>query len=586
MKKKNIKEKLSAGVHRAKNYLSMMSGATKLKCGIVILLAGVSAMLASSWPVQLSKLYTAISNEEYTSLQQCGAVLLLFGLVYLIAECLTIFRRVMLDCIIAEHEENIREKSIEKLLKMPASYHQQLLSGEKTAELNQGVAGFSQLIKMMCNDVFAAVFTAVCTLAQVAFHAPGLMAGIMMLYLIITVIISVFQIRSQNGIREDIIKQKNNLDGNICQSIQNLELIRCMNSESFEKQRFQPNIKKISNTEKKHHKYMGAFDSLKQLCKIFFQVLLLGLSVILIAGGHMESGAVITVCLLFQQLIKPIDELYRFMDETAASMIKTEALYHVLTGEEDDIYRMRENPVSPENNSIVFRNVTVTDPNRSIHLAKYSYVRISADTITALCGESGCGKTTFVRCINRYYPYISGKISVFGNPLEQYNQEELAESIFYVPQSTFFFAGTIRDNLAYGLKRPVTDEELYQAMEQACLLDNQLLEKAGKEGLHGKEILNLPVNEGAGEYSGGQRQRLAIARAFLRTPKLYIFDESTANLDAVTAGKVLDNIEHYAREHHIGVLYISHDANVVKRCQTIVQLQNAIVPTEQKRQVA
>ena len=212
---------------------------------------------------------------------------------------------------------------------MPASYYFGCLSGEKTAQLNQGVVGFSQLIKIVCNDVFATVLTAVCTLGQVFLNAPGIMAGIMILYLMFTVTISTFQIRSQNGIRENIVSQKNELDGQICQSISNLELIRGMHAEGYERKRLVPGILNISRTEKRHHRYMGAFDCLKQLCKISFQVILLVVSFVLIANGKMSTGSVITVCLLFQQLIKPIDEVYRFMDETASSVIKAKALIEV-----------------------------------------------------------------------------------------------------------------------------------------------------------------------------------------------------------------------------------------------------------------
>ena len=186
-----------------KKYLSIMSTQTKLKCAGVIILAFVSSLLASIWPVKLGKLYTNISGGAIHTVTQGAKAILFFALIYLSSECISILRRVLLDCIIATHESDVRERCIEKLLKMPVSYYSGCLSGEKTAQLNQGVAGFSQLIKIMCNDVFATILVAVCTLVQVFINAPWIVVGIMMLYLILTVTISVFQIRSQNGIREN-----------------------------------------------------------------------------------------------------------------------------------------------------------------------------------------------------------------------------------------------------------------------------------------------------------------------------------------------------------------------------------------------
>lgn len=104
----------------------------------------LSSVLASIWPVRLGNIYTDISNNEITSVHQCLSTVLMFGLIYLAAESITIFRRVLLDCVIASHESEVRENTIEKLLKMPISYYGgDKLSGERTAQLNQGVAGLS-----------------------------------------------------------------------------------------------------------------------------------------------------------------------------------------------------------------------------------------------------------------------------------------------------------------------------------------------------------------------------------------------------------------------------------------------------------
>lgn len=553
-------------------YLSVMSRKTKLKCAGVIGLAFVGSLLASLWPVQLGELYNGISDGAIGTLARGAAAIALFGLIYLAAEWIAIVRRVLLDCIVASHEAEVRSFCIEKLLKMPVAYYSGCLSGEKTAQLNQGVAGFSQLIKILCNDVFATVLTAVCTLAQVLFHAPVMMAGIMLLYLVLTVVISAFQIRSQNGIREKIVHQKTALDGQICQSISNLELIRSMDAEEYEKHRLEPGVLDISHTEKKHHKYMGLFDCLKQLCKIVFQVTLLGVSVVLIGAGRMDGGSVITVCLLFQQLIKPIDEVYRFMDETASSLVKAKALLEVTASPSDEVFSRVSSGQPLTDGSVHLEQVLVTNPEKDKPLALYQDLTIPGGKKVALQGVSGCGKTTMVRCLNRYYPYTRGKVTLFGRDLESYSQKELTSLLYYVPQSTFFFAGTVRDNLVYGLDADFTDGQLLDALRQACLIGDY-------EGVLCREperALAYTISEGAANLSGGQRQRLSLARAFLRRPKLYIFDESTANLDEQTASAVLTHLERHAAADGAGILYISHDQNVVDRCDQVIVLANSI----------
>lgn len=568
-----------------KKYLSIMSTQTKLKCIGVIILAFVSSLLASIWPVRLGALYTSISNGTIRTIAQGTGAIMIFGLIYLVSECITIVRRVLLDCIIATHESEIREYSIEKLLKMPVSYYYSgCMSGEKTAQLNQGVAGFSQLIKIMCNDVFATVLTAVCTLVQVFLNAPGVMVGIMILYLALTVTISVFQIRSQNGIRENIISQKNALDGQICQSISNLELIRGIHAEGYERKRLVPGILNISRTEKRHHRYMGTFDCLKQLCKISFQVILLLVSIVLIANGKMSTGSVITVCLLFQQLIKPIDEVYRFMDETASSVIKAKALIEVAASPSDDIFDIHssgEDTSDAEINAeIHVEDVVVTNPEKNKPLAWYDSITIPANKIVALQGANGCGKTSLIRCLNRYYPRTQGKVSLFGRDQESYSQKELTDLLYYSPQGSFFIAGTVRENLLYGLDRTVSDEELIYALSCVRLVgDGHSATVIRKDPM---EALQFVIGEKAEELSGGMKQRLSLARAFLRRPKLYVFDEITANLDDKATKFVLSNIEAHAKNIGAGIVYISHDQGIIDRCDMVIRLKNNLKKNEER----
>lgn len=567
-----------------KKYLSIMSKKTKLKCAGVIAMAFISSLLASVWPVKLGELYTNISNGAISSITQGAMAVIAFGLIYLSAECITIVRRVMLDCIIATHESEIREFSIEKLLKMPVSYYSGCLSGERTAQLNQGVAGFSQLIKIMCNDVFTTVLTAVCTLAQVFFNAPGVMVGIMFFYLILTVIISAFQIRSQNGIRENIVRQKNSLDGQICQSITNIELIRSINAEESEKKRLQPSILNISRTEKKHHRYMGTFDCVKQLCKISFQVVLLVVSILLISNGNMSAGSVITVCLLFQQLVKPIDEVYRFMDETASSVIKAKVLLEVAASLSDEIFDIQSTEEKVFSNEIRIENVIVTNPEKTMFLAWYDNIIIPCDRKVALQGGNGCGKTSMIRGLNRYYPHVQGRIIMFGREQATYSQHELADVLFYTPQSSFFIAGTVRENLLYGIERPVSDEELASALRSVFLTGTD--HKYTVIQHDPMKALASMINEKADELSGGMKQRLSLARAFLRQPKVFVFDEITANLDEDATNDVLANIEEYAKKVNAGIIYISHDQKVVDRCDQVIALKNKLRENTEDKEAA
>lgn len=146
--------------------------------------------------------------------------------------------------------------------------------------------------------------------------------------------------------------------------------------------------------------------------------------------------------------------------------------------------------------------------------------------------------------------------------------------IYYTPQVSFFIAGTIRDNLLYGIERERADDELIEALEKVHLVGSGHKDTVIRKD--SKEALDFVISEKVEELSGGMKQRLSLARAFLRHPKMFIFDEITANLDEKATNYVLANIEEYAKKIGAGIVYISHDQKVVDRCDEIIALKNKL----------
>lgn len=550
-----------------KSYMALIDVKTKISCVIIIFIAAFSSLLAAKWPMLLSDIYNMIGKETFSTV--LGAVGV-FAAVYLLAEVIQHTRRLITDCMILQQESTLRLRCLRKMLRMPAEYFAHSLSGEINARMNQSVSGFSQLIKLACNDVFPAILTSVTVIVTVIAHAPLLLSLVMIGYMMISIVISFFQIRSQNGMREKIMHQKNELDGMFCQSVQNIELVRGRSADRYEQLRLEPFVRRTQSTERRHHTAMSLFDVVKKTLQVVTFALLLLTCFILTEQGELSAGMTITIMLLFQQLFGPVETVYRCMDELASGITKAKVLVELFQAEEDPHYSGSNTvPTSQSIASVKGCNVYIPGGEGSGAIAYADNLEIYPGERVLLDGPTGCGKTSVVRALIGYYPHC-GMVRLSDAEVDSLHPSAIADYALYIPQTAMFFKGNIRDNLMFGFTEKVSDENLITAMKKAYLYEE--LKVRNPE----VDPLDLVLDEGAKNLSAGQRQRLAIARVFIHQYKLLILDEVTANLDVTTATRVMESLESYSKELKAGILYISHDTEVKARCDKAVVLNKVI----------
>ena len=179
-----------------------------------------------------------------------------------------------------------------------------------------------------------------------------------------------------------------------------------------------------------------------------------------------------------------------------------------------------------------------------------------------IAGPSGCGKSSLIKAICKLEKG-DGKIYIDGKDINYLTRKDISNIIALVPQSPFLIAGTIYENICYGIDKEVTMEEVEEAAKKAYIYDyiNNLPDK-----------FNTVIAEGGNNLSGGQRQRIAIARIFLRKPKILILDEATSALDNTSERHIQLEIEKLQKEHNITIISIAHRLTTLKNCDQIIVL--------------
>ena len=559
----------------------LMSGKTRALVAVAVAITLVASYLASCWPVVLADIYNGISSGEIASIESAFPLVAVFAAVFAFASMLNTARRMFTDVIAADFEATTRQAGFSAALGASSTFMARRNSAELSAQIDQGVDGCGQVLKLGCNDLLPAASTIVFVALQVYVGAPIELLGLMVAYVAASAIASAFQIRSQNGVRDRINMQHNALAGRIAESLANHETISILSVAACEARRLAGRILGLASLEKYHHRIMGGFDCAKQLLRVTFFVGILALGLAFVAQGRMEGGMVVASAMLFDQLNTPLDALYRLLDEFASAGLKIGRLREILDEKrrEDetqpacapfaDAHGARGDDRAASASGVAPRPATVLEVEGCTALTPSFAVASSRSTfavregsVTCLSGPNGCGKSSIMKAALGYYPH-EGSIRLFGRQIAAYTHEQLARDTFYLAQTPFLFEGTVRDNLLFALDEAPTDDELRRALELALVDDGEF-----GDG----NVLDHAIEERGCNLSGGQRQRIAAARLFLRTPKILFLDEATASMDIPAALALMDNVRSHLAAYGGTAVVITHQEEVKDFCDYRIDL--------------
>jgi ATP-binding cassette subfamily B protein len=362
-------------------------------------------------------------------------------------------------------------------------------------------------------------------------------------------------------LQRSIMQETRKMSGAITESLRNIELIKSLGLTFPEIRRLQAFTQKIFELEMVKVRKVRTLSFMQGAILSVLRQSILFILMWLIFRKILTTGELISMQVILNTIFGPLQDLGNIIltyREAEGSLLAFDQLLQkpVETGPDEpveigELERLRFDDVA-----FRFKNAT---ENAIDHI---SFEFKTGDTV-AFVGPSGSGKSTLVKLLAGLYTSGSGVIYIDDVPTKDIRLNRFRRQIGFVTQDPQLFSGTIRENLQF-VKPDATDAEMLSALEKASA--NQLLARSGQG-------LDTMVGESGGKMSGGERQRVSIARALVRNPRLLIFDEATSALDSLTEEEITDTIKQIAaRKEHI-IIMIAHRLSTIMYADTIFVLE-------------
>lgn len=379
---------------------------------------------------------------------------------------------------------------------------------------------------------------------------------------VIYVTISVLYVKPLEKFNRELMEQNAQFTSYLKESVDGMETVKVSQGEHAVTGKVRMLFMKYITKNIKVSMMAITKEALIQLVTSVGTLVLLWVGALEVISGSMSVGSLVTFYSLMTYFLTPIQNIVGLQGSLQTALVAADRLNDVMdlqkeVGGEDTLESIEK---------ISFDDVSFRYGNRNLVLDKLTMKAVKGEQI-ALVGESGCGKSTATKLLMGLYDSEDGTVTINGKDIREYSIESLRKHIAYVPQTTFLFSDTIRNNLLFGLKEQdmPSDEEIANVLDICCC----------------EFILDLPfgmdsvLEENGSNLSGGQRQRLAIARALLRKPDLLILDEATSALDTVTEHSIQRALSKYYSD--MIIVTVAHRLSTVKDHDHILVLDHGTV---------
>lgn len=457
---------------------------------------------------------------------------------------------------------SIRERVWSKLLRLPVPYYDNKSTGDTISRLTNDTAILKGLITEHVTGFFTGILSIIGALT-ILFYMNWQMTLIMLTVFPVAALIMVPIGRKMYAISKSTQEENARFTSVVNRVVSEIRLVKASGSEPAEFEQGRTGINNLFRFGLKEARMQAIISPVVSFIILLLLVCLIGFGGVQVSSGAMTAGELVAFIMYLFQIMLPITQISQFFTQFQKAMGATDSIIGIIESEEED--QDSGNTVSEINQTLQVDHVSLAYKPEEPILRDVS-LTIEAGKVTALVGPSGSGKTTLFSLLERFYDPTSGSIRLGGTDIRHSSLRSWRRQIGYVSQESPIIAGTIKDNLCYGLDRDVSQAEIEQAARMAYA--DGFIEEL-------PDSYETEVGERGIKLSGGQRQRIAIARALLRDPHILMLDEATSNLDSKSEEVVQDALKNLM----IGrtTVVIAHRLSTVVDADSIVFMEKGVI---------
>jgi ATP-binding cassette, subfamily B, bacterial len=505
----------------------------------------------------------ATQYDKYTRPQFFRGVALLLSMavgVAFVSRVAKNFQDYFVNVVVQRVGADLYSDGIRHSLALPFQTFEDQRSGETLGKLQKVRSDTERFIAAFVNMVFTTLVGVIFVMVY-AFKAHWAIAPAFFLTVPLLAILSSVLSKRIKTIQKVIVAETTALAGATTESLRNIELVKSLGLAKQEELRLNATTEKILKLELKKVRYLRSLSFIQGTAVNFLRTCILFLMLYLIFEKQITVGQFFSLLIYSFFIFGPLQELGNVINifrETEASLASFDAIFKI------PIDPKPTNPVAVNDlrtlafEDVSFTHMTATAPA----LAGVSFDVERGQTI-AFVGPSGAGKTTLVKLLVGLYRPGAGRILYNGVSSDRIDLDRFRERIGFVTQDAQLFSGTIRENLLF-VRPEATDEQCLAVMKRSAA--TSLLNRADKG-------LDTVIGEGGMKISGGEKQRLSIARALLRDPHLLVFDEATSSLDSLTEEEISRTMRDVAEDADVITVLIAHRLSTVLHADRIYVLE-------------